>query len=250
MDYQDPDFSAAMSSPATVGQPQDDEELIDFSALMVPKKRGRPRKLEPAPAGPSPSSKHTHIYNGENIDISDIGVIDKDIKYLNDIDLKNKLTSQELTFLEIFFNSPRGKGQGRVTIEKAMIAAGYTDYGKNWRYILAKKIMGKYASATGDNQKLFQDLGYGRLKIAQGIIDHAENSPPTVSLNALALAAKINDMVREKGDLGPSINININTGPSPGAPEAPGVPPRGVQVVIPGQTEEVPPPRRPLQITR
>jgi hypothetical protein len=133
-----------------------------------------------------------------------------------------------------------------------MIAAGYTDYGKNWRYILAKKIMGKYAQSTPGAAKIFQDLGFGQVRVALGIIDKAENAKSeAVSLNALALAARCQGMT-EPTEAGRStgVQIIINTGPAAAPdPAAPGAPPALV-INADGSTAAPAAHRRALQITR
>ena len=97
---------------------------------------------------------------------------------------------------------------------------------------------------------VFQKLGFGPVRVALGIIDHAENAPPTVSLAALRLAAQMQGLVEEKENpnLGITINLNVGPSPSPGnAPTAPGV----VGVFgAPDEDAPLPPPRKPLQITR
>jgi hypothetical protein len=161
-----------------------------------------------------------------------------------DIDIKAKLTLQELKFLEIYLSE-------RITIDNAIIQAGYGNYSKDWRYKLAKKIVIKYERSGGEAAKIFQELGFGQIKVVQGIIDKAENAKSEmVSLNALALAAKCCRMTEEKERTGQGISINIIT--TVAAPGGPGPGPIPSQVVIAGVTDEdqPPAPRRPLQITR
>jgi len=138
-----------------------------------------------------------------------------------------------------------------VTIEKAMISAGYTGLSQSGLYYVAGKICKKYERAAGGAAQVFQDLGYGQVRVAMGIIDHAENSPPTVSLNALKLAAQCQGMVDKNEDRGQGINIIINTGPpQPLAGTTCPAPDGPVQIVIAGQEPGAAAPRKPLQITR
>lgn len=177
-------------------------------------------------------------------------MVDEDIKELKDISIKDKLTAQELHFLEIYFNSPRVKDQDRMTIDKAMILSGYGDFSERMRYLIARKTFQKYAKAAPDAAKIFRKLGFDPVRVAMGIIDHAENAPPTVSLNALKLAAQCQGMIDapDNPNLGITINLNVGPSPSPGA----AAPAPGVVGVFGAPDEPAQPasPRKPLQITR
>jgi len=229
-------------------------EHIDFAAAMVPKKPGRPPKKKPDILPPSsihPSIPNIDIVNIDDIDISVLGIDEKDIKSLIDTDKKGKLTNQELRFLVLYFNSPRGKGQDRVTRDKCMIAAGYGESCRSLRYGIARNIIKRYEQAAPDAAKIFRELGFGPVRTAMGIIDHAENSPPTVSLNALKLAAQVQGMIDKQEDRGQGINIIINTASAPSLPGTTCPAPDGpVQIVIAGADPGTAPLRKPLQITR
>lgn len=224
----------------------------DFSAAMSLKKRGRPRKIQPPPAGPV--APVTPINNISILDINrdkdEIPIIDCDINRIDSGKIKDRLTAQELRFLEIYFNSPRLKGKDKVTINSAMLSAGYGDYSMPVRYRIARNIVKRYERGAGGAAQVFQDIGFGPVSVARGIASHAENAQSeAVSLNALALAARCQGMMAEKEERGQGINIIINTGPTPSTP-SPG--PGPVKVVIPGQDGDQAPaaPRKPLQITR
>ena len=244
MDSRDFDFATAMQPPAPAGPKE-----IDFNAAMTPKKRGRPKKIKAAPTAPGPDVNNISIYgNNKSIDI--IPIVDNNLKDLKGSNIKDQLTSQELTFLELLFNTPRKNWKDQISIDKAMLGAGYGGFSQNYRYSIAKKIIKKYERGAGGASQVFQDIGFGQVKVAQGIADKAENAnSEAVSLNALALAARCQGMT-EPQDQGRStgIVININTGPPAApAPGGPGAPPAPVVVVgspAPG------PPRKPLQITR
>lgn len=244
MDPQDLDFTTAMSTPGPQVEP-------DFAAAMTPKKRGRPRKIQPPPAGPA--APVTPINNISILDINrdkdEIPIIDSDINRIGSGKIKDRLTAQELRFLDICFNSPRLKGKDKVTINSAMLSAGYGDYSMPVRYRIARNIVKRYERGAGGGAQVFRDIGFGPVSVARGIASHAENAQSeAVALNALALAARCQGMTepREQGSTG--IIININTGPSPGPGEAKPAPAR---VVIPGgEDQATAPPRRPLQISR
>lgn len=249
MDSQDLDFADATTAPVPPDEP-------NFAAAMSPKKRGRPKKIpQPTPAAiPRTLSYNEDIDRMENIDISLLGINEQDIKPLEDIDSKQKLSLQELRFLSIYFLVPREKGKNRMTINRAMLSAGYGQFGERMRYTIARKIIQRYEQAAPDAAKIFRELGFGPVRTVMGIIDHCENSPPTVSLNALKLAAQCQGMIDKQEDHGQGINIVINTS---SAPQLPGVtcpaPDGPVQIVIAGaqgQDQAPAPPRKPLQIIR
>jgi hypothetical protein len=224
-------------------------EASDFEAIAIKKKKGRPKST---PIAKPPPDSNIYIYKeGKYIDINDSGLIEG-IKSIDDIDIKAKLTKQELTFINIYFNSPRVKGKGRVTINNAMIAAGYGNYSERWRGVLARKIIQKYELSAPDGAKVLQALGYGPVKNALDLIDKAENAnSEVVSLNAIIHASKINRMVEDHEDRTRGVSITINTGPPAGAaPGAPGQPAGPPTIVIVGEDSAPPPPQQPLRITR
>jgi hypothetical protein len=226
------------------------DDNFDFAAAMKKPKLGRPPRLTKDPD------------ELQNLSINNI-YMDRDInKYTTDnihcsnIDnnissLKGKLTNQELSFLEIYFNSKHLKGENRFTVDKAMISAGYGNFSQTTRYKLARKIVQKYEQTAPDARKVFSSLGYGPVRVALGVIHHAENSPPTVSLNALKLAAQCQGMIEQTTDPAAGITININTAPPPAGPGCGPGPAVVVGVTTaPGPGPGPAGPRKPLQITR
>ena len=156
----------------------------------------------------------------------------------NYINLKDMLTLKELKFLEIYF-------VGGETIDSAMIKAGYGEFGIQWRYELAQKIVRKYEAQAEDTRKIFQDIGFGQLTIAQGIKDKALNAKSEmVSLNAYQLAARCTRMLEEPQASHQGVNIIINCGTEPAG--GPGAPARPVNVLVQGSDL----PSKPLQITK
>jgi hypothetical protein len=184
--------------------------------------------------------------------MDEIPIIDCDINRIDSGKIKDRLTTQELRFLEIYFNSPRLKGKDKVTINSAMLSVGYGDYSLQIRYRIARNIVKKYERGAGGAGKIFQDIGFGPVRVAMGIADKAENAQSeAVSLNALALAARCQGMM-EPTEAGRStgVQIIINTGPAAAPdPAAPGAPPALV-INADGSTAAPAAPRKPLQITR
>jgi len=218
------------------------DDNFDFAAIMKKPKLGRPPR---SPKDPDELSiNNIYIDKDINKNITDNIVCSSIDNNINS--LKGKLTNQELTFLEIYFNSRHLKGENRFTVDKAMISAGYGNFSQTTRYKLARKIVQKYERAAPDSREVFQRLGYGPVRVALGVIHHAEHSPPTVSLNALKLAAACQGMIEQPETALQGITININTAPPPGP---------GPAVVVgiasqPGAPAPGAPPRKPLQITR
>lgn len=228
VDTDAPDFAAALQ-----------EIEPDFSALAIPKKRGPKPKPKIPPTNPNQPINNIYIYKK-----------DDDVVSNQVIDIKAHPTSQELTFLELLFNTPRVKGDQRHTIDNCMISAGYGNYSQTTRYIIARKIVAKYERLTPDAGKILQALGFGKVKTAQTLIDKIETAKSEqVSLNALALAIKMHRMVEEKEDKMQGIQINII---NQAAPAAPGAPPGPAPAIVvqgqPAQDEHKP--RKPLQISR
>ena len=148
------------------------------------------------------------------------------------------MTLRELLFIELRFIEEK-------EIDKAMIQAGYGDHGEKYRYLLAQKIIKKYESLSEDSKKIFQDVGFGQLTIAQGIKNKALNAKSEmVSLNAYQLAARCTRMLEEPQASHQGVNIIINCGTEPAG--SPGAPARPINVLVQGEAL----PAKPLQITK
>ena len=196
----------------------------------------------------SPHGEGDHIYNNINninkgMDSKSNNDCSEVLNKQDDIDIKAQMTLKELKFMELVFS-------GEHTIEKSMRLAGYTAAHKTYLYVKAKKIVKKYERGAGGAGKIFRDIGFGQVKVAQGIAAHAEHAESeAVSLNALALVARCLGMTEPREGAGNQVLIQINTGPA-AAPEpaAAGAP----VLVVNANGQPVAPaaPRKPLQITR
>lgn len=248
LDQDDLDFAAlahaSAPDPPTSPTPND----IDFQAIATKKKPGPKPGSHNRPKSPP----IYNIYNESTVngDIDNIPVLQNNSIKESKLDKNTSILAQEAKFLELLFNSSKNKNGYKQTIDNAMILAGYGNLPQTTRYDYARKIMKKYDSCTPEARQIFQDLNFGRLQVAQGLIDKAENAKSEmVSLNALTFAARCQGMTDEKRDQTQGINIIINTAPAP-APAGPDIPPSPIQVVIAGESEAGPKPKQPLRITR
>ena len=226
--------------------------------------------IEPEPAtpkkrGPKPKNKPIdQPYSGivpaniNKLDNIDIGVsIDNkiDIKLLPEliesiaelskaVDLKDKMTDKEWRFIELYL-------MGNVTIENALIAAGYEGYGQNYLYRIGKKIINKYERQAADHRNIMRSLGYGEVRTFLLLIDSATNAKSElVRLQARIALAKCLGVTKEVMESsqgvtviiqGPNPCVQVNTGqpgqlPTP-TPQAPyqhpisAIPGKPIQIV-------------------
>ena len=113
----------------------------------------------------------------------DLSLLEKS-NYQGNPSLKDQLNLKELKFLEFYLS-------GEYTIEKAMIAAGYSNYHPKYIHVELRKIIEKYEQQAGDHRKIFRAIGCGILRVAQKInksMDAAKSE--MVQFNYTQLAAK------------------------------------------------------------
>jgi hypothetical protein len=212
---------------------------IDFSAA------GPPPGLEAQPPASTPRRRRQAPNSDRNphhsieSNTSNIYNSDDDIKSM--ISLEDKLTEQELKFLEYSLDST-------VTIENALKLAGYKNLSKNQIYRLAKKIEKKYERATLDGRNIMIDIGFGPRAVAQRLKHLAlEARSEMVQLQATVHAAKATRLVHEPQESHQGVKIIINCPPpDPNAPPPPGPP----SFTLEPERPRIPPPSRPLQITK
>lgn len=138
------------------------------SKPVVAKAKAKPKKPASAP---------------EPILVPEIGEND-DLRQQNGIKLKDQLTAMEAKFIELYLS-------GQLSVDKAMIAAGYEGYHPNSLYRLGRKIVQKYESSAGDHRKIMRAMGYGETKAIEMLIDSAKNAKSDmVKLNARIALAK------------------------------------------------------------
>jgi hypothetical protein len=213
---------------------------IDFSAA------GPPPGLESQATSPEPKPSRRHNpppgqapYDSLGYTTSNKYNSDDDIKSV--ISLEDKLTAQELRFLELSLDSS-------ISIKDAIISAGYTDLSDPQIYRLAKKIVKKYERATLDGRNIMIDIGFGPRAVAQRLKHLAlEANSEIVQLGAVKEAAKATRLTQEPQQTHQGVKIIINCpAPDPNAPPPAGPPSFEIQPERP----RLPMPSRPLQITK
>lgn len=120
------------------------------------------------------------------------------------MDLKGEFTLKELNFLEIYLN-------GGVTIDNAMISAGYGFLEERNRYYTANRILWKHVEQAGDIKKLMRSCGLGEVHVILKIKQLMDDPSPTIQARGAELAAKILEMTKESIDLRAGIMIVIKT---------------------------------------
>jgi hypothetical protein len=116
---------------------------------------------------------------------------------------KNGLTAKELTFMEILFT-------GEVKPEKAVELAGYKGYSQRQRYRIAAKIVKKYEALGEGARKIFRDIKFGELTVAEGIKRLAQKGKSEiVRLRAHELAARALGMLEQKEQGSEGITVII-----------------------------------------
>ena len=149
--------------------------------------------------------------NSDNQEPSGITIEDRKEKCV----VKEKLTLKELKFLELYLTDG-------MSIDSAMIAAGYGHVSKIWRYNLAKRIILKHECRAGDHRKIFRIIGAGETAVAMGLLNLAQNAKSEmVKLNAWAHLAKVLGLTKEVLEQAEGIQIVINQGCAPASPEQP-----------------------------
>ena len=140
--------------------------------------------------------------NLDNQEPSGISIEDRKEKCV----IKEKMTLKELKFLELYLTDG-------MTIDSAMIAAGYGHVSKIWRYNLAKRIILKHECRAGDHRKIFRIIGAGETTVAMGLLTLAQTAKSEmVRLNAWASLAKILGLTKEVLEQAEGIQIIINQG--------------------------------------
>ncbi len=224
--YPPVDFSAALEQPQAPHQVQTKRgrEEIDFSAALP---KTQPATTSQLPA--NPSSNINNIILGEDVVVKE-----------NHLNIKDQLTEIEINFLEIFLG-------GNISVDNAMIQAGYTNIEKSQRYVLARKIVERYESGARGAKEVMRKCGVGEVRVAKKIDGLMEDPSSRTQLGATELAGRILGMTQEQRGPIQGIQIIINTAPA-AVPGQPGQSP--VIDLKVGERKPLPPPAKPLQITK
>lgn len=154
------------------------------------------KKKKPAPQLPEIISKSEEIQ--ESIDVSNDNLCEK-------YDLKKDMTDKETRFIYFYL-------AGGISVDDAMILAGYKGYHPNYLYKLGKMIVNKYECRADDHRKIFRAVGAGETAIAQGLLSLAQNAKSEmVKLNAWTALAKCLGLTKEVLEGVEGIQIVINS---------------------------------------
>ena len=131
------------------------------------------------------------------------------------LDTKTKLSDKELRFIYFYM-------AGKITIEQAMIFAGYEGYGETYLEQLGQRIIARHECQVGDHRKIFRACGAGETAIAMGLLTLArEANSEMVRHNAWNSLAKCLGLSKEVLEGVEGIQIVINQGCAPASPEQP-----------------------------
>jgi predicted DNA-binding protein YlxM (UPF0122 family) len=155
--------------------------------------------------------------------------------------LKDQLTEREIKFIENYL-------AGGVTVEKAMIAAGYVGYNTDYLYRLSRKIVQRYEAQAADHREIFRACGVGVARVAKKISEAMDKAKSeTVQFNYTQLAAKalgitadvtqasqgLTIVIQAQGDAQTQVNVSQGPAAEPGSPgyEHPaGLPGKPIQI--------------------
>ena len=149
---------------------QAEEPEIDLAAALKlpgpglqPTKSHKPTRARAKPAKfPSTNNINTSKMGIKDTNLEDTTLLSDSSKINQGVPLKDQLTQKELKFLDIYLS-------GEVTMERAMLLAGYENYHPRYVYDKASKILQKYESQGGGAQKIFRAIGFGEVSVAKGI---------------------------------------------------------------------------------
>ena len=139
--------------------------------------------------------------SGNNPDLGDVSICNHYVKF----DLTGKMTDKETRFIYFYM-------AGGISVEDAMILAGYKGYHPHHLYHLGKKIINKHECQADDHRKIFRAVGAGETAIAMGLLHLAQNAKSEmVKLNAWTALAKCLGLTKEVVEGVEGIQIVINT---------------------------------------
>ena len=161
------------------------------------------------------------------------------------LNLKEVITDKEYLFLNSYLS-------GGITIDEAMIQAGYGNYHEKYRYQLSRKIIEKYESQADDHRKIARAMGAGEVTIVEGLLKLARTAKgEMVRLNAWSQLSKILGLTKEQLDGAGGVTIIFEGAGAPGAtaslPGAPGAPPLPPSQ---GEIKVIPASNKPIMITK
>ncbi len=118
-------------------------------------------------------------------------------------DLNAPLNETELHFIQLHLIE-------RMGMDEAMISVGYGRFSKNWRYILARRIIIKYESRASDRRILARTMGAGEVAIIGGLLEIAQGTGPiAVRRAAYADLASILGLKQEQIENFQGVTLNV-----------------------------------------
>lgn len=178
---------------------QAEEPEIDLAAALKlpgpglqPTKSHKPTRARAKPAKfPSTNNINTSSMGIKDTNLEDTTLLSDSSKINQGVPLKDQLTQKELKFLDIYLS-------GEVTMERAMLLAGYENYHPRYVYDKASKILQKYESQGEVLKKYSGPSDLVRSRSQRGSRSWPQRaSQRWAQLNAHALAAKCLQMTQE-----------------------------------------------------
>ena len=122
------------------------------------------------------------------------------------LDTKAKMSDKELRFIYFYM-------AGGITVERAMILAGYSGYSETYLKKLGTQLIAKHECQVGDHRKIFRAVGAGETAIAMGLLHLAQNArSEMVRHNAWNSLSKCMGLSKEVMETAEGIQIIINRG--------------------------------------
>ncbi len=203
-----------------------DPDQIDFSAAVP--------KTQPGVTTQTPEDPTTNINN--------IILAGDVVSNENKFSIKSLITAKELNFLEYFLS-------GEYTIEEAMISAGYIGYHQKSLYRISRKIVEKYEEGARGAKEVMRKCGVGEVRVAKKIDGLMDDPSSRTQLGATELAGRILGMTQEQRGPTQGIQIIINTAPAAAHQGSQPGHPQVIDLTV-EERKPLPPPSKPLQITK
>lgn len=145
---------------------------------------------------------------------------------INTIDLKSKMTEKELFFLEIYL-------AGDISLEDAMIQAGYDNYQKSSLNTIARRIVQKHEAQTEDARILARAMGMGEIRVFKVLLDLMQSRVERIKLDATMYLGKVLGLTKDQVEGQTGITIVFEAPGQAAQPAALAMPTQGKEQVHP-----------------